>query len=137
MRPPAETEELVSAKYRRVQRRLEEAKARRKQAGTGQKPDGQDMAPESAGTNRPEQGADQADVMAFIYERAQERYRTLEVRDASFRTEEMLEILSGREELTGFDEELYKKLVKKIVVYKDDTVEVIFLNGSSIRTGYR
>ncbi len=49
----------------------------------------------------------------------------------------MLEILSGREELTEFDEELYRKLVKKIVVHKDDTAEVIFLNGSSIRTGYR
>ena len=137
MRPPAETQEQVSAEYRRAKRRLEEAKARRKQAGTGQKPDGEDMAPESAGTDRPEQGADQADIMALIYERAQERYRTLEIRDADFRTEEMLELLSGREELTGFDEELYKKLVKKIVVYKDDTAEVIFLNGSSIRTGYQ
>ncbi len=75
--------------------------------------------------------------MALIYERTQERYRTLEIRDADFRTEEMLKLLSGREELTEFDEELHRKLVKKIVVYKDDTAEVIFLNGSSIRTGYR
>ena len=137
MRPPAETEEQVSAEYRRAQRRLEEAKARRKQAGTGPKPNGEDIAPESTGTDQPEQDADQADIMALIYERAQERYRTLEIRDADFRTEEMLELFSGREELTGFGEELYRKLVKKIVVYKDDTAEVIFLNGSSIRTGYR
>ena len=137
MRPPAETEELVSAEYRRVQRRLEEAKARRKQADAGKMPDGADMAPEDIDADQPKQAADGSDIMALIYERAQERYLTLEVRDASFRTEEMLEILSGREELTEFDEELYRKLVKKMVVYKDDTAEVIFLNGSSIRTGYR
>lgn len=75
--------------------------------------------------------------MALIYERAQERYRTLEIRDADFRTEEMLELLSGREELTEFDGELYRKLVKKIVIYKDDTAEIMFLNGNSIKTGYR
>ena len=137
IRPPAETQEQVSAEYRRAQRRLEEAKARRKQAGTGLKPDGEDMAPESMDADQPEQAADGSDIMALIYERAQERYLTLEVRDASFRTEEMLEILSSREELVGFDEELYRKLITKIVVYKDDTAEVIFLNGSSIRTGYR
>lgn len=137
MRSPAETQEQVSAEYRRAERRLEEAKARRKQAGTGQKQDGEDMVPESADTDRPEQNADQADILALIYERAQERYRTLEIRDADFRTEEMQELLSGREELTEFDGELYKKLVKKIVIYKDNTAETVFLNGSSIKTGYR
>ena len=137
MKPSAEAEERVSAEYRKAQRRLEEAKTRRKQTGAGKVPDGADMAPESTDADQAEQAADGSDIMALIYERAQERYRTLEVRDASFRTEEMLEILSGREELTEFDEELYRKLVKKIVVHKDDTAEVIFLNGSSIRTGYR
>lgn len=137
MKPPAEAEERVSAEYRKAQCRLEEAKTRRKQNGAGKMSDGADMAPESTDADQAEQAADGSDIMALIYERAQERYRTLEVRDASFRTEEMLEILSGREELTEFDEDLYRKLVKKIVVHKDDTVEVIFLNGSSIRTGYR
>lgn len=137
MRSPAETEEQVSAEYKRAQRSLEEAKARRKQAGMEPKPDREDIATESADADQPEQAADGSDIMALIYERAQERYLTLEVRDASFRTEEMLEILSGREELTEFDGELYKKLVKKIVIYKDNTAETVFLNGSSIKTGYR
>lgn len=137
MRPPAEAEEQVSAEYRKVQRRLEEAKTRRKQTGAGKIPDGADMAPEGIDADQAEQAADGSDTMALIYERAQERYLTLEIRDASFRTEEMLEILSGREELTELDRELYKKLVKKIVIYKDNTAETVFLNGSSIKTGYR
>ena len=36
---------------------------------------GEDIAPESAGTDRPEQGTDQADVMALIYEWAQEQHQ--------------------------------------------------------------
>lgn len=136
MRSPAEADEQVSAEYRKVERRLEEAKIRRKQTGAGKLSVGVNIAPESIDADRLEQTAE-PDIMALIYERAQERYRTLQVRDASFRTEEMLAILSGREELTEFDEELYRKLVTKIVVYKDGTAEVIFLNGSRIKTGYR
>ena len=112
MRPSAEAEERVSAEYRKAQRRLEEAKTRRKLDSMVERPDGTDMVPESAATDRLKQTAEQPDIMALIYERAQERYRTLQVRDAGFRTEEMLEILSGREELTEFDENLYRKLVK-------------------------
>lgn len=44
---------------------------------------------------------------------------------------------TGRNVLTEFDGELYRKLVKKLVFYKGDTTEVIFLNGNNIRTGYQ
>lgn len=114
MRPPAGAEEQVSAEYRRAERGLEEAKQKRS-----------------------EQGTDQPDIMALLYERAQERYHTLEINDAGFLTDEMEEILAEKTELAEFDEELYRKLVKKIVIYKDNTAEVVFLNGSSIRKGYR
>ena len=36
-----------------------------------------------------------------------------------------------------FDEKLYRKLIKQIVVYKDDSVRVIFPNNNSIKIGYR
>ncbi|MDE5823811.1 MAG: recombinase, partial [Lachnospiraceae bacterium] len=71
----------------------------------------------------------------LLYQRAQERYRTLEINDAGFRTDEMLEILADRSELTEFDGELYRKLVSRIIIYKNNTVEVVFLNGSSIKIG--
>ena len=47
------------------------------------------------------------------------------------------ENLAGREEIAEFDEELYRKLIKQIVVYKDDSVRVIFPNNNSIKIGYR
>lgn len=60
----------------------------------------------------------------------------LQIRDAGFRKEKMLEILSGRGSMTELDEELYWELMEKVVVYKDDIAKVIFQNGSSTRTGY-
>ncbi len=78
-----------------------------------------------------------ADIMTLIYERAQERYRTLEINDTDFRTEKMQKVLSDREMQTEFDEGLYLKLVTRIVVYKNNTAEVVFLNGCSIKIEYQ
>ena len=50
--------------------------------------------------------------------------------------QEMKETLAGREEITEFDEELYRKLIKQILVYKDNSVKVIFHNNNSIQIGY-
>ena len=49
----------------------------------------------------------------------------------------MREVLDGIVEIEAFDEELYRRLIKQIVVYKDDSVRVIFPNNNSIRIGYR
>ena len=78
-----------------------------------------------------------ADIMTLIYERAQERYRTLEINDTDYRTGKIQEVLSDRNELTEFDEELYRKLVTRIVIYKNNTAKVVFLNGSSIKVEYQ
>ena len=101
-------EQQVSPEYRRITRCIEES---------------EDM------------GADK--MMALLFKQASERYKTLEVRDEDIKAEEMREILAGREEIGEFDEELYRKLIKQIVVYKDDSVRVIFPNNNSIKIGYR
>lgn len=72
----------------------------------------------------------------LLYEMASERFKTLEVKDFKQNTVEMLSILDGIERQDGFDENLYRQLIKQIVVYKDFTVNVVFKNGSSIRIGY-
>lgn len=112
IKPPVQETGRGSAEYRELERSLEQAK----EVGM--------------------QGASRTDMTALLYERAEVRYRTLEIRDAGFRTEEMQEILAGREELKEFNEALYRKLIKQLVVHKDNTVKVVFLNGSSIKIGY-
>ena len=101
-------EQQVSPEYRRITRCIEES---------------EDI------------GADE--MMALLFRQASERYKTLEVRDEDIKAEKMRETLAGREEIEEFDEELYRRLIKQIVVYKDDSVRVIFPNNNSIRIGYR
>ena len=55
-------------------------------------------------------------MMALLFKQASKRYKTLEVRDEDIKAEEMREALVGREEIGEFDEELYRKLIKQIVV---------------------
>lgn len=148
MRPPTTAKGTVSAEYRKIEHRLELAKNRRKQEDTRQGMQRLENDHQNAVLNETAQESDHmernhinvdsgqenahADIMTLIYERAQERYRTLKINDTDFRTGKMQEILSDREMLTEFDEGLYRKLVTRIVVYKNNTVEVVFLNGCSI-----
>ena len=78
----------------------------------------------------------QENMLALLYERAAERFKTLEVKDFEQITNEMMDILAEKEKLEYFDEELYRKLIKQIVVHKDSTVKVIFQNGSSTKVRY-
>ncbi|MDE7201542.1 MAG: recombinase family protein, partial [Lachnospiraceae bacterium] len=108
MKPPVtpQPEGTVSTEYRKIERRLEQAKARWKQYGSGH--DTADQEQTNADTGQTEQVTGQTDIITLLYQRAQERYRTLEINDAGFRTDEMQEILADRSELTEFDEELYR-----------------------------
>ena len=76
-------------------------------------------------------------MMELLFRQASERYKTLEIRDEDIRSEEMREAIAEREAIKEFDEELYRKLIKQIVVYKDNTVKVIFHNNNSIKIGYQ
>ena len=97
----------MSPEYRRLTRRIEEA---------------EDMEAD--------------EMMELLFRQASERYKTLEIRDEDIQAEEMLKVLAGREKIEEFDEELYRKLIKQIFVYKDNTVRVIFKNNNSVKIGY-
>ena len=100
-------EQQVSPEYRKLKRRIEET---------------EDMEAD--------------EMMELLFRQASERYKTLEIRDEDIKAEEMREVLAGREEIGEFDEELYRKLIKQILVYKDNTVRVIFKNNNSVKIGY-
>lgn len=101
-------EQQVSPEYRRITRCIEESEDK-----------------------------DADEMMALLFRQASERYKTLEVRDEDIKAEEMREVLDGRKEIEEFDEKLYRKLIKQIVVHKDDSVRVIFPNNNSIKISYR
>ena len=84
-----------------------------------------------------EQESTEADRMKLLYERAEERYLTLEVRDGEFRTGEIKNILAGKKELETFDENLYRKIIARIWVHGGNMAEVEFINGSRVTAGYK
>ena len=138
MRPPVTAKETVSMEYRKLDRRLELAKNRKKQnAATGKTRQESDDIEHNHMHVNTRQENNPADIMTLIYERAQERYRTPEINDTDYRTGKMQEVLSDRNELTEFDEDLYRKLITRIVIYKNNTAKVVFLNGSSIKVEYQ
>jgi len=75
-------------------------------------------------------------MSVIMMDRAAERYLTLEVRDADERTEFMMEAIGEASQIESFDEDLYRKLIKEIIVNKDSTATVVFYNGSRLTTEY-
>lgn len=75
-------------------------------------------------------------MSVLLLDRASERYLTLEVRDTTERTRIMLETIEDVTELETFDEALYRKLIKEIIVNKNSTATVVFYNGSRLTTEY-
>lgn len=75
-------------------------------------------------------------MSVIMLDRAAERYLTLKVRDVDERTEFMMEAIGETSKLETFDEELYRKLIKEIIVNKDSTATVVFYNGSRLTTKY-
>ena len=104
-------EEKVSPQYRVLERNLQHMKEKQESTET--------------------------DLMKLLYERAEERYRTLEVRDGEFRTEEIKNILAGKKELEIFDENLYRKIIARIWVHGGNMAEVELINGSRVTAGYK
>ena len=122
-----EKPQKISPAYRKLETRLENIRKAALEEGADTDMDTGQPCTEETGTE---------ELTALIFERAEERYKTLEVRDEDIRSEEMKKTLAGREKITEFDEELYRKLFKQILVYKDNSVKVIFHNNNSIKIGY-
>ena len=84
-----------------------------------------------------EQESTETDLMKLLYERAEECYRTLDVRDGEFRAEEIKNILAEKKKLETFDENLYRKIIARIWVHGGNMAEVELINGSRVTVGYK
>lgn len=84
-----------------------------------------------------EQESTETDRTKLLYERVEECYRTLEIRDGEFWTEEIKNILAGKKELEIFDENLYRKIIAHIWVHGGNIAEVEFINGSRVTARYK
>lgn len=73
------------------------------------------------------------EIKTLLYERAEEQYRSMEIRSQSYYAEQMEEILCRRGRLEQFDELCFEKTVEKIMVFKNGTMDVHMRNGIIIQ----
>ena len=72
------------------------------------------------------------ELVGLIYERAKEQYKVAAINDWDYQTEKLREALRNRKPSEAFDEKLFQAIVKEIIVYSDDRLEFILVNGFNI-----
>ena len=77
------------------------------------------------------------ELATMIFQRAALLYQTLQVHDYKHHTKNIMQALSGREQQTEFNEELFLQTVKKLVIYEYGRVEIEFINGLIVHETYR
>lgn len=77
------------------------------------------------------------ELATMIFQRAALLYQTAQVQDYEHYTNNIMQALSGREQQTEFNEELFLQTVKKLVIYEDGRVEIEFINGLTVHETYR
>lgn len=72
----------------------------------------------------------------LIFERSAEKYKTLEIDDYKYQTNKLEEILKNQSQIRKFDQELFNKIIKRVIIFLDERIEFEFINGVKIEEKY-
>lgn len=72
------------------------------------------------------------DLAMLIFKRAELAYKCSKIDDYEYNTQRIKECLEDINGLIHFDEELFRSILSKIIIYKDGKVETEFINGLKI-----
>lgn len=73
------------------------------------------------------------EIKILLYERAMEQYQSMKIQSQSYYEEQMEEILCKGGKQEEFNEACFQKTVKKIMVFKNGTMDVHMRNGGIIQ----
>lgn len=76
------------------------------------------------------------DIEKLIFEKATAKYKTLKIDDYKYQTKKLDKILKEQKQLEEFDEELFNKIIKKVIIFLDERIEFELINGVRIETNY-
>lgn len=76
------------------------------------------------------------ELPALLYERAKAFYQTARIDDTGYNTEKVKQAFSGRQPLREFDEELFSKVIKQIIIHADQRLVFEFINGLRMESEY-
>lgn len=77
------------------------------------------------------------ELAGLIFQRAKTYYDISKIDDYDYNTGKIKEGLRDKEKLIEFDEDLFKRTIKKIIIYKDGKIEVKFINGIIMEEEYK
>jgi len=77
------------------------------------------------------------ELATMVFQRAALLYQTAQVYDYDHQTKNIKQALSDRKQQTEFHEELFLQIVKKLVIYDDERVEIEFINGLTVYETYK
>lgn len=81
-------------------------------------------------------GHSSKELSSLIFKRAMVFYNTAEIKDYEHITEKMKQVFSQREQLKGFDDDLFSTVVTHLTVYADRRLTFEFINGLTIDGNY-
>lgn len=76
------------------------------------------------------------ELLELIFKRAKAYYGITKIDDYAYSTEKMKQELAEKDQLMEFDEELFRTIIKQIIIYKDGKIIVEFINGITIEKDY-
>lgn len=71
-------------------------------------------------------------IRQLVFDRARAQYQAAVIDDMGFRTEKLKTALTKREPQKQFDPELFRQTIQKIIVGKDNILQIELLNGVSV-----
>jgi len=76
------------------------------------------------------------ELSELIFKRAKAYYSIAKIDDYDYNTEKIKSLLTEKEQLTEFDEDIFMAIIKQIVIYKDGRIIVEFINGITMEEDY-
>lgn len=77
------------------------------------------------------------ELAKLIFQRAKAYYDISKIDDYGYNTKKIKEGLRDKEKLMEFDEGIFKRTIKKMIIYKDGKIEIKFINGIIIEEEYK
>ena len=69
------------------------------------------------------------ELSTLIFQRATLLYQSAQIYDYEHQTEKIKQALADRKQQTEFNEELFLQIIKQLIIYEDERIEVEFING--------
>ena len=77
------------------------------------------------------------ELSELIFKRAMAYYSMAKIDDYDYNTEKIKQALAEKKQLTEFDEDIFIRIIKEVLIYRDGRIRVEFINGITIEEDFK